>query len=154
MRFLRTDREFDPDSKQLFWYNAYNAFGVYCGLSVYAACADRRLIEFEPVWNGFAALYAGGMTFFLIVHTRGTMRAMLGRRSFKIFRAAVYWFCGFFTWCLFPLSWCIVTQMAQLAQSAEGGDDTQVGVAASTPTQDPTGDANAGWASSWGWGGL
>jgi len=104
--FLRTDVVFHPDGKDRFWYNSINVMGTYAGLALYS-CVISRVdeVEFVPTLKWCAALYATGITFSLIVYTRTVLRSMLTRVHFKRTREFVYFFIGFFTYGLFPLSY-------------------------------------------------
>lgn len=103
--FLRTDVVFHPDGKDRFWYNSINVMGTYAGLAMYSCVINRNQVEFEPTLQWCAALYATGITFSLIVYTRTVLRAILTRVHFKRAREFVYFFIGFFTYGLFPLSY-------------------------------------------------
>jgi len=103
--FLRTDVAFNPDSKERFWYNSINVMGCYTGLALYSCFVGTDEVEFRPILKWTAAMYAVGITFSSIVYTRTILRSMLSRTQFKIARMTVYFFLGFFTYGLFPLSY-------------------------------------------------
>eukprot|EP00581_Thalassiosira_minuscula_P012370 CAMPEP_0183722800 /NCGR_PEP_ID=MMETSP0737-20130205/14650_1 /TAXON_ID=385413 /ORGANISM="Thalassiosira miniscula, Strain CCMP1093" /LENGTH=562 /DNA_ID=CAMNT_0025953037 /DNA_START=50 /DNA_END=1738 /DNA_ORIENTATION=- len=106
--FFRKDIPFNPDSKVRFWYNAINVVGAYCGLGLFTCVVEKEDAEFKPTVKWIAAFYAMSFSFAVIVYTRTILRSICPRKAFKWVRLSIYWFLGFFTYGLFPLSYVAV----------------------------------------------
>jgi len=103
--FLRADVAFNPDSKERFWYNSINVLGCYAGLAMYSCTVSVDEVHFRPTLKWVAAFYAVGISFSSIVYTRTILRSLLTRTQFKAARMLTYFFLGFFTYGIFPLSY-------------------------------------------------
>lgn len=106
--FFRDDIPFNPDSKVRFWYNAVNVLGAYCGITFFVCLVDEKDVEFDPAIKWLAAFYATSFSFATIVYTRTIVRSILPKNIFKWVRIFVFWFLGFFTYGLFPMSYLAI----------------------------------------------
>mmetsp|Transcript_38944 Transcript_38944/g.43872 ORF Transcript_38944/g.43872 Transcript_38944/m.43872 type:complete len:544 (-) Transcript_38944:199-1830(-) len=104
--FFREDIVFNPDDKERFAYNAINVLGSYFGVAFYTCMvADSSDVEFVPNLRWLAAIYAAGISFAAIVYLRTIARSSLKKNQFKLSRKCVYFFLGFYTYGLFPISY-------------------------------------------------
>ena len=103
--FFRDDIPFNPDSKVRFWYNAVNVLGAYCGITFFACLVDEKDVQYDPAIKRLAAFYTTSFSFATIVYTRTIVWSILPKNIFKWVRIFVFWFLGFFTYGLFPMSY-------------------------------------------------
>ena len=112
---VQNDIPFNPDSKSRFWYNAI--FGAYSGLALFTSLVHKDDAAFQANIKWVSAFYAMSFSFACIVYTRTILRGLLPKKMFKWVRNIVFWFIGFLTYGLFPLSFAVMNSSNEQVQA-------------------------------------